>query len=96
MICAGSADLAKLQHELVQCVASYRDYVNPKTALYENDFRPHLTIADLLDCQAFERAKNEVTQFASDAIVRCELTQAVLTIVYSAEKREECAFEFIK
>jgi hypothetical protein len=70
--------LLNLQKSLLSVLGDYTNYCDPKTKIYEQRFRPHITIGSDLDRQTYTKALDELgNQFSYKGSV----SEIVLSIV---------------
>lgn len=71
-------DLLKLQNNLVNCLEDYKDYRDPRTKKYEENFIPHITIGCDLSLGKFNKAVSELPQKTK---INAVIDEVVLAIV---------------
>lgn len=86
-------EILALQKDLLQIFSGYRNFLSEETKEYEENFKPHITIAKDLDKEAFQSAK---TDLQADYVCEAKLTRVILIFVHNYgetfSRREEIAF----
>ncbi len=90
LVLAHNDAVVKLQKALLNLLEEYKEYVVSKTIEYEENFRPHLTIADKLNKESFELAKKDIKE---NIVIHGVITQVTLVIVRNNDEREEVTFD---
>jgi 2'-5' RNA ligase len=74
-----------LQKALLGLLSEYKEYLTPKTEVYEKDFRPHITIVDNLNKERFQLAKADLS---GDIVIKGIIAKVILGVVCKGEKQE--------
>ncbi len=73
-----NSELSSLQRALVEALSQYRkNYVEPELPQYENNFVPHLTVAD--EIEEGERARVS-SEFPKECIVKAEIKEIIFSV----------------
>ncbi len=75
---AGDEIIYNLQKKIVSALSDYKQYYKEKYKGYEEDFRPHITIARNLDQPSYERAKQDLL---INYKCRGKVSKLILTVV---------------
>lgn len=81
-----SDDIKKLQKELVEVLSDYKDYQTPKVKSYEENFKPHITIASDLNKEEFELAEEDLQD---DFMCQGKITKLYLIIVHNFDPEKK-------
>jgi len=81
----GENKIYTLQKDLVNFLAEFSDYVEPKTEKYEKSFFPHLTIGDELDP---DRYKQAIKDLPDDIEMRGIIKKIVLVVAKEARPEQ--------
>lgn len=88
--------IKSLQKDIIEILPDYKNYLIEKTKSYEENFKPHITIATNLNEEEFESAKKDI---GNNTTCRIAITEIILTIVYnyreSTEKRKESIYNLL-
>lgn len=86
MMCARNVDmLIKLQKDLCVVLSEYKNYVESIREQYEKNFRPHITIGDVIPQEQYKEALNSLKDDC-----RCEgIISAVILAIVNDMSTEE-------
>lgn len=70
-------ELSNLQKLISERLSKFGKHIYPEYKEYENEFRPHITIARYLDSEQMERAKNDL---GKDMHCEATINKLVLTV----------------
>ena len=76
----------KLQENIVGVLSIYKEYVEPESKEYEEQFMPHITIAWNLDAEKFKLAEKELKQ---DYFCEGEVTKVILSIIRNFDHKDK-------
>lgn len=71
-------DIFKLQSQVKGILVNYKNYKEPETKAYEDNFKPHITIARQLNGNKFSQAK---TDLKNDYTCEGVITEIVLSVI---------------
>jgi 2'-5' RNA ligase len=78
MIGADSSEINQLQKEIVWALSGYNNYLFAQTKSYEENFKPHITVASELNKAELELAQKDLGR---DILCKGDVTQIRLTVI---------------